>query len=1179
MLEIMNASYFYDKLTTQILPNPPGCYQSDYKDVATFISKSSSNLSKWLWNPEFEKDPLAIPLNQKIAFGVSLASLGYKMVYGDDSSLGMLLLASQVGLSLYEQIQSPTLSGVASLVAPFTPLRPLAMGVSSLYMGWDICKQTAVSLSHLNRENYLTVGRNLLVYGVNGLTTGKNLFNTSKSLWPSSNAEELSQAKQLLNLDQTANPTPQEIKAAFRKASVKAHPDKGGNKEAFEALTQAKEVLLNTKSLVEKTSSVFSSFFSTLDSYLKFPGAEAVSLGEPSSLEIRVQEALESGLEWTLIDGTNSGSYRLGDLAIFKPSSERNFGPENREIAKRGKDLSLDEVEEQKWVKGFTAEKQYLATLFDFGSVAKLPQGHITHRTSDQFAASKISEKMGFEQEIILGAIPLVELHPLFAKNPTEAYNSLKNHPILQEVPLEEFQKIALLDALLYNEDRHLGNILVVRDLEGKPHLRPIDMDMILPGSFSKIYTGLFKHPRIHEPFTQENLDFIRLLSPDEVFEKVKSIALPDLAAKQAKILALVIQEFAAKGFSLGDIYTFISDSSRLSELVEHCNKQEAQEFWSFFEKGLARELSIATAKKTRNIIFGTTYVSNNPDRDALSQLVSANQQRYAKIWDLEGRVVTDNLLKGKCNLPSGSTADCVPYWNKVELIRNWLNEPNNAKEEWYILADDDMPVTNMNVDPYEALDLLRKGQDASIIIVRDVVNWKGDKDLSVNTGLFMVRKDMESKKFFEKLWVKRNDPTSNPSSSICPTLGTCKNQEVLHEQEGFARVLSNSRSLLEGTVAVIDPRDLYQEKEIALNTFKREGCFIRVQEGWSENSISYSHDASNPNGAWQPGDWMGQTAGVPIKGKDCYSNEPKQFRLDYLNFMLQNSIAIDDPIRSKSVKTNKNLLLHIDADSLEIAITVGDLNRIKSLLEDGPISNGDRREAVRTAALAGQLDIVELLLENAPFSEWNRGDAVRTVAEAGRLDIVKFLLENGPIPEWDRRGAVRTAALAGQLDIVELLLENDPFSEWNRGLAVENAAEKGRLDIIKLLLENGPILESGCEEAVTIAAEKGHLDIIKLLLENGPISHDYRGKAVTIAAEKGHLDRVKLLLESGTIPLWDIWPVKRKSIDDMEHNDPLIRKRGFDLRNLLIDQKLVSRFDPDYLKFCAFNMNKCIWG
>lgn len=658
------------------------------------------------------------------------------------------------------------------------------------------------------------------------------------------------------------------------------------------------------------------------------------------------------------VEGTSSGAYVAYDadhrkLAVVKPVDERNAGPQNKEAARRKDDLSEEDQHQLNYYPGNPAKRQFAARRLDFGSVACQPPGYIDEMGSDQFFSVEaekaghpagIQRKQVYVQQFISGATPLVELHPDFPQDPTKAYK-IESNPVLDQVPLEEFQKVALLDLLLYNEDRHPGNLLISKDAAGKPHLIPIDMDMILPGTFQKApRIGLFAHQRAEERLTSEALAWIQALNPEQVASVIREEGLAEPLARQGKMLAFVLKELgpdhsiaeisqfifsklphlaelsrknALKQFSPSDLESYQKNEILRRDLWEKRGISSEDEAWykayqvdnlkqkietlleektfAYFKRGLQREASAIRARKTRHITFGTTYVAGNPDRDALSKLVSDNQQEYAQYWSLNGKVVTESLLQGRCQGATGFV-DCAPYWNKVAILKEWLEQSSSGKEEWYVLADDDMPITNMNINPYEAIDLLREGNDASLIVARDVVQWKkGEvRDHSVNTGVLIVRRDQNSKEFIEKLWAKRNDAAFD--SSHCRTLGTCKTQDVLHEQEAFARVLAEDPSLLNRVVKVVNYRNRYQGREIALNTFRRHGCFIRVQDGWRDKPFSYKDPA---DGAWQEGDWMGQTAGVPIIGKECGTEVPRSFRLDYLRPMLERAIPIDAEVSS----------------------------------------------------------------------------------------------------------------------------------------------------------------------------------------------------------------------------------------------------------------------------------------
>ncbi|MBI5272416.1 MAG: hypothetical protein HY861_00340 [Chlamydiia bacterium] len=303
----------------------------------------------------------------------------------------------------------------------------------------------------------------------------------------------------------------------------------------------------------------------------------------------------------------------------------------------------------------------------------------------------------------------------------------------------------------------------------------------------------------------------------------------------------------------------------------------------SFTVWKIGAEYLNSVAPKTRRIMLGTVYDNQgNLFRDAVTEQVNANHAEYAKRWGLDHRVMNGNLVANKCRDPKQSMklTDCSPYWNKIEALRQWFKEPGTAGvEEWRILADDDMVITNFQIDPNHGIDALRGGVDASVIITRDTLNWQRwrglagrDPKFSVNTGLVILRKDVEAEAFVQKIWQHRHDVV-DLNNSWCPNLGTCRNQDSLHEQEATAKVLHDHPQWIDRVVAIVKQRDPNSSTRsaIALNTFARSGRFVRKEAGWSSAPFSYdsADNAENADGSWRVGDWMGQPAGVPLLGKE----------------------------------------------------------------------------------------------------------------------------------------------------------------------------------------------------------------------------------------------------------------------------------------------------------------------
>ncbi len=193
-------------------------------------------------------------------------------------------------------------------------------------------------------------------------------------------------------------------------------------------------------------------------------------------LQDKVHQILEDGGELEGVRGATSGVYLIKDregntVALFKPSDERFHGPHHRDPFHRRQELSEVEMELQHFIPGYAAERQHLAKVLDFGVTSCLPVGAIVQLKSRAFVdieamekgvSPRMQEKRGYLQEWVPDARPLVEFHP-------EILYQFEGNPVIDQVPLEEFQKILIGDILLHNEDRHPGNILVQKDAEGNP--------------------------------------------------------------------------------------------------------------------------------------------------------------------------------------------------------------------------------------------------------------------------------------------------------------------------------------------------------------------------------------------------------------------------------------------------------------------------------------------------------------------------------------------------------------------------------------------------------------------------------------------------------------------------------------------------------------------------------------
>lgn len=140
-----------------------------------------------------------------------------------------------------------------------------------------------------------------------------------------------------------------------------------------------------------------------------------------------------------------------------------------------------------------------------------------------------------------------------------------------------DVHRIGILDVLLYNTDRHGGNILVSSAPTcGKARLVPIDHGLCLP-EFSHLDQAEFewlywKQARV--PFPSEDLDLIASFDGDKVAGILRPLGLSPGSILTARIMVTVLHETAVeRGWNLHKIGMFCTkqfsaDSSALQDVV-----------------------------------------------------------------------------------------------------------------------------------------------------------------------------------------------------------------------------------------------------------------------------------------------------------------------------------------------------------------------------------------------------------------------------------------------------------------------------------------------------------------------------------------------------------------------------------------------------------------------------------
>jgi ankyrin repeat protein len=99
------------------------------------------------------------------------------------------------------------------------------------------------------------------------------------------------------------------------------------------------------------------------------------------------------------------------------------------------------------------------------------------------------------------------------------------------------------------------------------------------------------------------------------------------------------------------------------------------------------------------------------------------------------------------------------------------------------------------------------------------------------------------------------------------------------------------------------------------------------------------------------------------------------------------------DTIKNSEQKVNNNINITYKNDlALREAALKGNLNMVKSLIEEGADIHAGNDRALKWAAMAGHLDVVKLLVEEGANIHAESNAALRWAENKGHLDVVEYL-------------------------------------------------------------------------------------------------------------------------------------------------------------------------------------------
>jgi hypothetical protein len=159
------------------------------------------------------------------------------------------------------------------------------------------------------------------------------------------------------------------------------------------------------------------------------------------------------------------------------------------------------------------------------------------------------------------------------------------------------------------------------------------------------------------------------------------------------------------------------------------------------------------------------------------------------------------------------------------------------------------------------------------------------------------------------------------------------------------------------------------------------------------------------------------------------------------------------------------------------------DLDTFFTLLQSAqPLSMKDREEAALHAAFISNLQYLKALLTNGPISDTCRAKIIWGAIRKNDLELIEWVLANGSISRRHLGRAVWIATENNYLIGVKWLLAYGLISEFYRGLAVVEAARNNHIEIVKILLTDGPISEEDQKFALYVANEINNPELIQLL-------------------------------------------------------------------------------------------------
>ncbi|CAN6350012.1 unnamed protein product [Urochloa humidicola] len=296
-----------------------------------------------------------------------------------------------------------------------------------------------------------------------------------------------------------------------------------------------------------------------------------------------VRAGMESGNAPVMSSEGTGGAYFMQDasghrhVAVFKPVDEEPMAPNNP----RGLPVSATGEGLKKGTRvGEGALREVAAYVLDhpIGGRRSLSAGHAAAGFAGvpPTALVRCMHK-GFRQPEGSGQTPAFKVGSMqaFVKNCGSCEDMGP-----RAFPVQEVQKICVLDMRLANADRHAGNILVCRDDEGSGiSLVPIDHGYCLPESFEDCTFEWLYWPQSREPFSAEAVEYVRGLDAEEdiAILRFHGWEVSRECARTLRVATMLLKKGVERGLTAFDIGSIMCRETLTKESVIEEMVRQAQ--------------------------------------------------------------------------------------------------------------------------------------------------------------------------------------------------------------------------------------------------------------------------------------------------------------------------------------------------------------------------------------------------------------------------------------------------------------------------------------------------------------------------------------------------------------------------------------------------------------------------